>query len=141
MEINKAFFHYVLPKVYNTGILSTSLLIYTLKKSQHDAGIFMLGLTIGLFIQALLTGFHTVLADALIHYQSELHLVLSSGLFVCATMLGFDMVKHQEKQKQSSMMMTRFAAMWTPLLFILNQGIDVNLYLIRNTVSCSATAF
>ncbi|KAL9550097.1 hypothetical protein MBANPS3_004884 [Mucor bainieri] len=132
MEINKAFLHYILPKAYNTSILSTSLLIYTLKKSHHDTGIFMLGLTIGLFIQALLTGFHSSLANTLNHYQTEMHLVFSSGLFICTTMLGFDMVKNQEKQKQFSMM-TRLATLLTPILFILNQGIDINLYLIRNT--------
>ncbi|GAN04899.1 hypothetical protein MAM1_0076d04366 [Mucor ambiguus] len=92
----------------------------------------MLGLTIGLFVQALLTGFHPSLADALIRYQSEMHLVFSSGLFVCTTMLGFDMVKNQEKQKQSSIMI-RLATMLTPILFVLNQGIDINLYLVKNT--------
>ncbi|KAK4519717.1 uncharacterized protein ATC70_009957 [Mucor velutinosus] len=132
MEINKAFFRYILPKAYNTSILSTSLLIYTLKKSHHDTGVFMLGLAIGLFIQALLTGFHASLADALVRYQSEMHFIVSSGLFICSTVLGFGMVKHQEKQKQSSMM-THLATMLTPFLFILNQGIDINLYLIRNT--------
>ncbi|KAF1805377.1 hypothetical protein FB192DRAFT_1362579 [Mucor lusitanicus] len=136
MEINKAFFYFILPKAYNTSILSASLLIYTLKKSHHDTGIFMLGLTIGLFVQALLTGFHSSssLANVLVRYQSELHLVFSSGLLVCTTMLGFDMVKNQEKQRQHSMM-TRLATMLTPILFILNQGIDMSLYLIRNTVS------
>lgn len=92
----------------------------------------MLGLAIGLCIQALLTGCHSSLANALVHYQSELHLVFSSGLFICTTMLGFDMVKNQEKQKQHGMM-TRFATLLTPILLILNQGIDINLYLIRNT--------
>lgn len=100
----------------------------------------MLGLLIGLLIQALFTSFHSSLANALIHYQSEMHLVFSSVLFICTTALGFDMVKNQEKQKRSSLL-TRLATLLTPIMFVLNQGIDINLYLIRNTVSCSANTF
>lgn len=136
MEFNKAFFHYILPKIHSTSILSTSLLIYSRKKNQHDTGLLMLGITFGLFIQSLLTCFHTSLASYLIRYQSEMHLVFSIALFLCTTILGFDMVKSQQKQKKSTMI-TRLATMLTPIMFILNQGIDINLYLIRNTVSSS----
>ncbi|CAO0800719.1 unnamed protein product [Mucor circinelloides] len=61
-----------------------------------------------------------------------MHLVFSSVLFICTTALGFDMVKNQEKQKRSSLL-TRLATLLTPIMFVLNQGIDINLYLIRNT--------
>ncbi|KAI8643736.1 hypothetical protein BD408DRAFT_414461, partial [Parasitella parasitica] len=132
MEFNKAFFHYVLPKLYNTSILSTSLLIYSRKRNNHDTRLLMLAFSFGLFIQALLTCFHASLANYLIRYQSEMHLVYSAVLFVCTTVLGFDMVKNQKKQKNSTTT-TRFAAMLTPIVFILNQGINVNLYLVRNT--------
>ncbi|KAG2196643.1 hypothetical protein INT46_002351 [Mucor plumbeus] len=132
MEFNKTFFHYILPKIYNTSILSTSLLIYSRKKNQHDTGLIILGITFGLFIQSLLTCFHTPLASYLIHYQFEMHLVFSIVLFLCTTILGFDMVKRQQKQKKSTTI-TRLAIMLAPIMFLLNQGIDINLYLIRNT--------
>lgn len=140
MEFNKTFFHYILPKIYNTSILSTSLLIYSRKKNQHDTGLIILGITFGLFIQSLLTCFHTPLASYLIHYQFEMHLVFSIVLFLCTTILGFDMVKRQQKQKKSTTI-TRLAIMLAPIMFLLNQGIDINLYLIRNTVSFSVIMF
>lgn len=143
MEFNTAFFHYILPKICNTSILLTSLLIYSEKKKHHATGLLLLvGTVCGLFIQALLTCFHASLATHLTLYQSHIQLVFSSLLFLCTTVLGFDMVKTLEQQKKStSSFIIHLATMSTPTMFILNQGMDVNLYLIKHSVSFSLFLF
>lgn len=130
--ISKPFFNFVLPRVVNTGILTTSLLLYT----QRNQRLVWLGALFGLFMQMFLASFtwSQVFCQFLETNQTALHFLLSIVLTVSTTALGMAMSRHKQPKRPN--FITRPALFVVPFCYILNQGLDINLYCIHNASVC-----
>jgi hypothetical protein len=130
--ISKPFFNFVLPRLLNTGVLTVSLVLYT----QQNQRLVWLGALFGIFMQILLVSFtwSQMFSQFLETKQTVLHPLLSVILTVSATTLGWAMTRHQQPKRAS--FMTRLALFLVPFCYILNQGLDINLYWIRNASVC-----
>lgn len=124
---DSSFLQFLLPKLLHTSLTTSSLIIYSAKRSKYDQLFIYLGLLTGFVIDAIL-----FLTKIDWMKMENLQIVLTSLISLFTIMVGFDMLIIKKNEKNPMMKMVRSVLLsLLPAIILMSQGIETKLYLMK----------
>lgn len=127
--MNKLLFSFLLPKIYEVSIISTSLILYIKllqKKSRYQRRFCALTLIFSILTSVLLQS-----CLFITKYQTQQHIIYALLILFTSTKMGFDILS---APKQTNTSIVSLLSMYTlPNCIIFDQGVHIQSFLLKYT--------